>query len=69
MQGLTDPRDLNSNIHWQHLINTVLPVSLTNPRVDRDVIWKQSVGLPAHSSLPVQSPPIKSAIMPISRWL
>ena len=70
MQGLADPRDLNSilchknspptpqpalHIHW-NLINTVLPVSLTNPRVDLDALWKQSVPLPAHSSLRVLSP-------------
>jgi len=70
MHGLADPRDLNSilcsrrspgraqpalHIHW-HLINTVLPVSLTNPRVDLDALWKQSVPLPAHSSLRVLSP-------------
>ncbi len=70
MQGLADPRDLNSilchknspptpqpalHIHW-NLINTVLPVSLTNPRVDLDALWKQSVPLPAHPSLRVLSP-------------
>jgi len=70
MQGLADPRDLNSilchkkspptpqpvlHIHW-HLINTVLPVSLTHPRVDLDAIWNQSVALPAHSHLRVLSP-------------
>ena len=70
MQGLADPRDLNSilchknspstpqpalHIHW-HLINTVLPVSLTHPRVDLDALWKQSVPLPAHPSLRVLSP-------------
>ncbi len=70
MQGLADPRDLNSilchkdspstpqpalHIHW-NLINTVLPVSLTHPRVDLDALWKQSVPLPAHPSLRVLSP-------------
>ena len=70
MQGRADPRDLNSilcakkflsapqpalHIHW-NLINTVLPVSLTDPRVDLDALWKQSVPLPAHPSLGVLSP-------------
>ncbi len=70
MQGLADPRDLNSilchknspptpqpalHIHW-NLINTVLPVSLTKPRVDLDAIWKQSVVLPTHPSFRVLSP-------------
>jgi hypothetical protein len=70
MQGLADPRDLNSilchknsppspqpalHIHW-NLINTVLPVSLTNPRVDLDAIWKQSAVFPTHPSLRVLSP-------------
>jgi len=70
MQGLADPRDLNSilchqdssstpqpvlHIHW-NLINSVLPVSLTNPRVDLDALWKQSVPLLAHPSLRVLSP-------------
>ncbi len=70
MQGLADPRDLNSilchkkspptpqpvlHIHW-HLINTVLPVSLTHTRVDLDAIWSQSVALPAHSNFLVLSP-------------
>jgi len=70
MQGLADPRDLNSilchkisppspqpalHIHW-NLINTVLPVSLTHPRVDLDALWKQSVPLTAHPSLRVLSP-------------
>jgi hypothetical protein len=70
MQARADPRDLNSilchkkspsgpqpalHIHWD-LINTVLPVSLTHPRVDLDSLWKQSVPLPAHPSLGVLSP-------------
>ncbi len=70
MQGLADPRNLNSilchkkspstpqpalHIHW-HLINTVLPVSLTHPRVDLDALWKQSVPLPTHSRLRILSP-------------
>jgi len=70
MQGLADPRDLNSilchrnspsspqpvlHIHW-NLINTVLPVSLTYPRVDLDALWKQSVALPGYPSLRVLSP-------------
>jgi len=70
MQGLADPRDLNSilcnkaspstpqpvlHIHW-NLINTVLPVSLTHPRVDLDALWKQSVALPGYPSLRVLSP-------------
>jgi len=70
MQGLADPRDLNSilchkisppspqpalHIHW-NLINTVLPVSLTHPRVDLDALWKQSSPLPVHPSLRVLSP-------------
>ena len=70
MQARADPRDLNSvlcskespsspqpalHIHWD-LINTVLPVSLTNPRVDLDSIWKHSVVLPAHPSFRILSP-------------
>ena len=55
MQGLADPGDVNSNIHG-HLINTVLPVSLTHPRVHLDALWKQSAVLPTHSSLPVLPP-------------
>ncbi len=70
MQGLADPRDLNSilchkisppspqpalHIHW-NLINTVLPVSLTHPRVDLDALWKESVPLTAHPSLRVLTP-------------
>jgi len=70
MQELADPRDLNSilcnknsppipqpalHIHW-NLINTVLPVSLTNPQVDLDALWKQSAPLPSHPSLRVLSP-------------
>ncbi len=70
MQGRADLRDLNSilchktspsgpqpalHIHW-NLINTVLPVSLTHPRVHLDALWKQSAVLPTHSSLPVLPP-------------
>jgi hypothetical protein len=70
MQTRADPRDLNSilchkrspstpqpalHIHW-NLINTVLPVSLTRPRVDLDALWKQSAPLPAHPSFGVLSP-------------
>ena len=43
------------HIHWD-LINTVLPVSLTHPRVDLDALWKQSVALPGYPSLRVLSP-------------
>ena len=70
MLARADPRDLNSvlcsrespsgpqpalHIHWD-LINTVLPVSLTHPRVDLDALWSQSAALPAHPSFRVLSP-------------
>ncbi|MFB3061492.1 MAG: nucleotidyltransferase family protein [Candidatus Binatia bacterium] len=70
MQGLANPGDLNSilchrkspstpqpvlHIHW-NLINSVLPVSLTNPRVDLDALWRQSVALPGYPSLRILSP-------------